>query len=250
MPITAKSRRDKIVACGCHVYYLGALLPFTTTTVCLVDPRILVSRRRWMSTQHRYRIPISAQRAGWRYYKGLRNVDTLTFDEVWEKSQNIHGHFANKCAHKLFHYAMICNPGSEFVEIGSFCGKSASILGQVAMAHGCRLTLVDNFAMQPGAEQLLKNLSGLGIAFELMAMPSAQAAPLFTRPIDLIHIDGGHHLIEEDCTLWLPKLQAGGWALFHDWGQGFRLIMDTVNALEGYEDFGVFASLAIRRKHR
>lgn len=172
----------------------------------------------------------------------------LTFDEVWARSGPIHGHFRIKSAKKMFLYAMRCGPGAELVEVGSFCGKSASVLGQVAMAHQCHLTLVDNFAMATGAINLVANLRRLGITFELMAMPSAQAAPLFTRPIDLLHIDGGHDLIEQDCALWLPKLKAGGYAMFHDWGQGHRLIMQTVNALKGYGNLGAFDSLAIRRK--
>jgi len=172
----------------------------------------------------------------------------LTFEKMWCKSRCIPGHFYQENAKEMFRHAMLCRPGSEFVEIGCWCGRSASILGQVAMARQCRLTLVDNFAMPPSAIVLVYSLRNLGIGFELMAMLSAQAAPLFTRPIDLLHIDGGHGLIEQDCELWLPKLKQGGIAMFHDWGQGHQLIMRTVNALQGYEDLGIFDSLAIRRK--
>jgi len=172
----------------------------------------------------------------------------IAFDEVWQHSSEITGYFQKRCARELFRYAMLCEPESEFVEIGSYCGKSASVLGQVAMVHNCRLTLVDSFRFPLGKYELINNLHELGIAFELMAMPAIRAAPLFTRPIDLIHIDGGHDLIQEDCKLWLPKLKRGGMAMFHDWGQGHQLIMQTVNALDGYEDLGTFASLAVRRK--
>ena len=171
-----------------------------------------------------------------------------TFEAIWAYSSAIQGHFSIKSAQQMFHYAMLCEPCPEFVEVGSFCGRSASLLGKIAVAHWGRLTLVDNFAMEPGAAQLVSNLRKLNLVFELMAMSSVQAAPLFARPIDLLHIDGGHDFIRQDCALWLPKLKVGGYAMFHDWGQGHHLIMRTVNELEGYEDLGVFGSLAIRRK--
>lgn len=172
----------------------------------------------------------------------------LTFEKMWGRSRRIPGHFTQKSARQLYRYAMCCEPSSEFVEIGAWCGRSASILGQVAMTRQCRLTLVDSFAMPPSAIVLVYSLRNLDIAFELMAMPSAQAAPLFTRPIALLHIDGDHEAIEQDCALWLPKLKVGGIAMFHDWGQGHRLIKRIVDALEGYENLGTFDSLAIRRK--
>lgn len=178
-------------------------------------------------------------------------MPTPTFDEVWRNVRGIHGHFRVRCAQKLFQYAMLCKPGSEFVEIGSYCGRSAGILGQVALANYCHLTLVDDFTYELGARELTRQLHAARLGcfpYTLMVMPSEKAVKRYSRWIDLLHIDGDHSGATQDALWWLPKLKVGGWALFHDWGQSAPNVMEAVAALEGYQDLGTFASLAIRRK--
>lgn len=174
----------------------------------------------------------------------------MTFEEVWKRSSFIRGWFAKASAKQLFDIAMTCNAGAVFVEIGTYCGRSASVLGQVAMHRESHLTCVDTFGMNYSAAFVLPNLQELGIECTVMMMRSERAAKIFCKSIDLLLIDSNHSekWIRQDCTLWLPKLREGGWVLFHDYGPGWPGVVKVVDELEGYEDHGVIKSLATRRK--
>lgn len=171
----------------------------------------------------------------------------MTFDEVWERCKDIPGYFSPKAARKLWQIANTCPKGSELVEIGSFCGRSSSILGHVAKANGCNLTCIDNFMFRYGLQQFLPNLHALGLQVTLMMMPSARAVEVFSKHVTLLLVDGKHELVQQDLDLWLPHLIPNGWLLVHDYGPGWPRIQKAVDSLH-YLDRGCFSSLAVRRK--
>ena len=171
----------------------------------------------------------------------------LTFDVMWERAKDIPGYFSPKAARKTYQVAMSCAEGSEFVEIGSYCGRSSAVLGQVAKAHNCHLTCIDNFMFRYGLQQFLPNLHKLGVEVTLMMMASARAVDVFQKHVDLLLVDGQHSAVQQDLDLWLPHLVPRGWLLVHDYGPGWPAIKRAVNALD-YQDRGVFSSLAVRRK--
>lgn len=121
---------------------------------------------------------------------------------------------------------------SIFVEIGSFCGKSAAFLGVelVNRRIPCTLTCVDSWLFpnpENGAEiraafdqHLAPVAALLGERFQPLAMPSLEAATLFApQSVDVVWVDGDHHYesVKADILAWFPKLKPGGWMGGDDW---------------------------------
>lgn len=106
------------------------------------------------------------------------------------------------------------------VELGSFEGGT-SILISKALKKGATLHLVEIFAVN-GSDvrpRFLNNVLPKFKNMKLIEVPTHDAAPLFTEPIDFLFIDADHqdHSIQEDCKDWLPKVVPGGIVAFHDY---------------------------------
>ncbi len=115
---------------------------------------------------------------------------------------------------------------SQFVEIGSFCGKSLSFFAVEAINRNIPVTMhaVDSFVgweEVPSGEDLrqafLTNTAPvreiLGDRFQLWAMPSEEAALHFLDgSLDAVWVDGDHTYegCKADILAWFPKLKHGG----------------------------------------
>ena len=142
----------------------------------------------------------------------------------------------------LHHHAMTCPVDGSFLEVGSYCGKSAIYLGAAARDRGRLLFALDHHRgseeNQSGWEfhepDLVDDSIGLmdtlptfrstiydaGLEGTVVALvgDSPRVAAVWKTPLALLFIDGGHgaepaHL---DYDGWVPKLRAGGTLLIHD----------------------------------
>jgi predicted O-methyltransferase YrrM len=128
------------------------------------------------------------------------------------------------------------------VEIGSYCGKSALVLGSAARAAGGVLVTIDHHRgseeNQPGWEyhdpglwdeearaldtlpHLRRTLRQAGLEEHVVVVVarSERVAPLWAAPIAMLFIDGGHSqkAAHTDYRLWAPKIMAGGVLAIHD----------------------------------
>jgi predicted O-methyltransferase YrrM len=128
------------------------------------------------------------------------------------------------------------------LEIGSYCGKSSVYLGAGAKAAGSHLICVDHHRgseeHQPGEEyhdpslydaevgrmdtlrELRRNLLRAGL--EDVCVPlvtrSATAARLWSTPLGMVFIDGGHSFETafSDYESWHGKVMPGGVLAIHD----------------------------------
>lgn len=142
----------------------------------------------------------------------------------------------------LFRHANTCPVDGPFLEIGSYCGKSAIYLGAAARDNDRLLFAVDHHRgseeNQAGWEwhepDLVDLETGLmdtlptfrstihraGLEGTVVAVvgDSPRVASSWQTPLALVFIDGGHG--EEPAHLdyegWSPKLAAGGKLLIHD----------------------------------
>lgn len=142
----------------------------------------------------------------------------------------------------LYAHASRCAVGGPFIEIGSYCGKSAIYIGAAAAESNRILYTLDHHRgseeNQAGWEwhdpSLVDRDTGLidtlpvfrrtihaaGLEGTVVAIvgDSPVIAANWTTPLALLFIDGGHgsEPAHSDYEGWTPKVRPGGTLLIHD----------------------------------
>jgi MMP 1-O-methyltransferase len=142
----------------------------------------------------------------------------------------------------LFETAAAYSRVGPVAEIGTYCGKSTIYLAAAVREAGQRVVTVDHHhgseENQPGWEyhdaslfdprtgrldtlpHFRATLAGLGLDEDVIAVVgrSADVARLWTAPLGMLFIDGGHseeHVVA-DYEGWAPWVAPGGALAFHD----------------------------------
>jgi len=82
---------------------------------------------------------------------------------------------------------------------------------------------------------------------------SKEAAKNFSRPVELIFIDGAHEyrFVKQDFELWFPKVVDGGVMAFHDttnrYGPG-KVVKDLVFQSNYFRNVGIVDSITFAEK--
>lgn len=177
-----------------------------------------------------------------------------TFDDIWAFTDTIPGSFTRLSGEKLYEQVIQIPDDAWIVEIGVDQGRSASLLMNAAEIHDHFVVLIDSWeSVLIDNMRKVENLSKLFplAKVDIWNMRSTDAARLFNGGIALIHIDANHYEDNpaNDCEAWLYKLESGGIACFHDYHESWPAVMGAVDKYcAGWEDLGVWDSLAIRRK--
>jgi hypothetical protein len=140
-------------------------------------------------------------------------------------------------------------PGANFVEIGSYCGRSTVWLGAAARRCGVAVVAVDHHGgseeNQPGWEWHDESLvdpvtkridtlphflatierARLGDVVRPMVEESSAVAARWKDPIALLFIDGGHgrEVARRDWESWSPLLEGRSTLVIHDVFEDDRL---------------------------
>jgi MMP 1-O-methyltransferase len=128
------------------------------------------------------------------------------------------------------------------LEVGTYCGKSAIYLGAAAQEERSVLLTIDHHRGSeenqagwehhdqsvvdprtgrmdtlPWARQALET-AGLEDHVVLVVGGSTRVAAVWTTPLALLFIDGGHgkEVAWADYRSWTPHVAAGGWMAIHD----------------------------------
>jgi predicted O-methyltransferase YrrM len=169
------------------------------------------------------------------------------------------------------------------LEIGSYCGKSAVYLGAGARAAGGRLICLDHhrgseehqpgeeyhdpeiFDREAGAIDSLPMLrrtirdAGLEDTALLLVARSTVAAEVWTTPLGMVFIDGGHshEAANADYEGWRDKVARGGILAIHDLfpdpaegGQAPIDIYRRALASGDYEELPTTKTLGVLRRRR
>lgn len=179
-----------------------------------------------------------------------------TFQDLWPLTNSIYGSFTELEAERMYTIVATLLFGSTLVEVGSYCGRSSSLLGQMAIEHGHELSCVDNFVSgAPGIidveKEFKKNMDRSRVKYQLLCMESKRAAHLFDdEEVDFVFIDGDHRYegTRDDIKFWFPKLRKGGFMLFHDYNSSWDGVRKAVDEVKGLEDLGVTGSLMVKQK--
>lgn len=140
----------------------------------------------------------------------------------------------------LYEAALTAPPGP-FLEIGSYCGKSAVYLGAAAAEAGTILYTVDHHRgseeHQPGEEyhdpelvdadgrldtfpELRRTIDGAGLSDVVVPVvaPSSVTARGWATPLALLFVDGGHSraAADADYDSWSPHVVPDGLLAIHD----------------------------------
>lgn len=175
----------------------------------------------------------------------------------------------------LYDLARAVPAGGHVVEIGSWQGKSAVVLGKgLAASAGSRLHCVDPFnadgcppslplfaerrarldcSLREGFERNLRR-HGVADRVEVWQGYSQDVAARFPHAIDLLFIDGNHEYeaVRQDFELWTSKLRPGGVVCLHDACDKFpgveRLIAESIADDTGFAGHRRVDSLYVARR--
>lgn len=148
-----------------------------------------------------------------------------SFDEAWERAEQVPGWLKVGQARLLWDEATALAPGSVALEIGSHQGRSTVVLGTALRELGGSLIAVDPFVEGrlfggPSThEKFTGNVSAAGLddVVELVRDYSTRLRPGWTRPFDLLYIDGKHdYWTLSDDLRWAVHLPPGAAVVVHD----------------------------------
>lgn len=169
-------------------------------------------------------------------------ADTARTAELFALAERVNGFMPAEEGRALYDAALGYLHGGAAVEIGTYCGKSAVLLGAAAAATGSVLYTVDHHhgseEHQPGWEYhdtelvdpasgrfdtlpaLRRTLDAAGLEDTVVAVvgDSAVVARGWRTPLDLLFIDGGHSeaAAKQDFDCWARWVAVGGALAIHD----------------------------------
>lgn len=171
-----------------------------------------------------------------------RRADTSRTAELFALADRVSGFMPADEGRALYEAALRHLHGGVAVEIGTYCGKSAVLLGAAAAATGSVLYTVDHHhgseEHQPGWEYhdaalvdpvsgrfdtlpaLRRTLDQAGLEDSVVAVvgDSSVAARGWRTPLELLFIDGGHSeaAARQDFDSWARWVAVGGALAIHD----------------------------------
>ena len=179
---------------------------------------------------------------------------------------------------RLHELALIAAPSGPIVEIGSYCGLSAAVIGDACKQQGGILFSIDHHGgseeQQPGEayfdpdlydEQtarvntlpfFLKTIETAGLKDHVIAMvcSSVTAGKMWHTPLSMVFIDGGHSCEAAylDFLTWSPHIMAGGFLVFHDifldpalGGQAPRQVYELAVQTDDYVELPMTGTLGV-----
>lgn len=154
-----------------------------------------------------------------------------SFHDAWGRAQAIPGWLTEGQARRLYLAALTVPPGGQVVEIGSFRGRSASVLATAAE----RVVCIDpHLGSDRGPQEIAAdpqlgasdfdafhaNLTAAGVAARVSHVRelSGEALEAVSGPADVLFVDGAHRYgpALDDLRRWGARVPPGGRMLVHD----------------------------------
>ncbi len=157
-----------------------------------------------------------------------------SFEAVWERADGVEGWLKPEQGRKLYDAARSLGPGSTIVEIGSFRGRSTSVLAQAAPDDADIVAIDPHGGGDRGPGEIAPdaargeadhvafgaNLAAAGVAHRVrhVRKPSTEAFGDVFREVELLFVDGAHRYgpARADIVDWGGRVAGGGTLLVHD----------------------------------
>jgi predicted O-methyltransferase YrrM len=175
--------------------------------------------------------------------------ETTSFDDALAAVRGVEGWMSDAQARKLWERASALRPPARVVEIGSYRGRSAIMLGRAA-PDGVEVVAIDPHAGndrgpqqitgpaeegQKDHEAFLANLRAAGVDHRVrhVRRPSSEAYSDAPEEIDLLYIDGAHRYgpALDDVRRWGDRVRRGGTLLIHDSFSSIGVTLALLTAL-------------------
>lgn len=181
-----------------------------------------------------------------------------TLHAAWRATAPIPGFLTEPEARLLGAFAALIPASGSIVEIGSFKGRSTTMLATVAAHYGSgKVIAIDPHnspvLLQQGStsfDDFQRNIAPVAPHVEVHRATSAAVAPTWNCPIRLLWIDGDHSYAgaKSDLDGFLPHLVPGGVVAFHDALHEFegpiRVFVEDVLASPRFAAAGFVGSIA------
>jgi predicted O-methyltransferase YrrM len=188
---------------------------------------------------------------------------------------------ADEEALRLHELALAAAPMGPILEIGSYCGLSAAVIGWACRQHNTTLFSVDHHTgseeQQPGEAYFdpdlydkaagrintlpffLRTIETAGLLDYVVPMvcTSAVAGRMWRTPVSMVFIDGGHSFdaAYQDFLTWSPHVMADGFLVFHDifldsaeGGQAPRQVYEIARQTGDYIELPMTGTLGVLRQ--
>ena len=198
--------------------------------------------------------------------------------EVWD---SIKGFMDEDEARRLYHIALQASENGPVLEIGSYCGKSAYIIGSACKEKNSILFSIDHHKgseeQQPCEEYFDPDLFDTKLSrvntfsffqktiikteLENTVVPivasSNIAGKMWKTPISMLFIDGGHSFeaCHEDYLTWACHIKPEGFLVIHDifmdpekGGQAPRRIYEIAIKSCDYEELEMIKTLGVLKR--
>ena len=204
----------------------------------------------------------------------------MTASLDFEFLNTIKGFMDDEEALRLYDLSLTASRIGPVLEIGSYCGRSAAIIGSACKQNSGILFSIDHHAgseeQQPGEqyfdpdlydEQTLsvntfplfrQTLSRAGLKDTVVPIvcTSKTAGRMWKTPLSMVFIDGGHSFeaAHTDFFTWAPHIIPGGFLVIHDiffnpeeGGQSPRQVYEEALATGHYDALGMTKTLGVLR---
>ena len=196
----------------------------------------------------------------------------------FEFLNTIKGFMHDEEAERLFGISRTASAMGPLLEIGSYCGRSAAIIGQACKENSSILYSIDHHRgseeQQPGEEYFDSDLyddrtggintlplfretlkqAGLEETVVPIVSTSAVAGRMWQTGLAMVFIDGGHSFeaAHTDFITWSPHLIPGGYLVIHDiffnpeeGGQPPRQVYEIALKTGQYEELEMTKTLGV-----
>ncbi|WP_320040969.1 class I SAM-dependent methyltransferase [uncultured Desulfobacter sp.] len=198
----------------------------------------------------------------------------------FEFLKTIKGFMADDEALRLYDLSLVASRIGPVLEIGSYCGRSAAIIGSACKQNNGVLFSIDHHEgseeQQPGEEYFDADLydkktltintfpffrqtlalAGLKDTVVPIVCASKIAGRMWKTPLSMVFIDGGHSFeaAQADFMTWAPHIIPGGFLVIHDiffnpqeGGQPPRQVYEQAQATGCYDVLDMTKTLGVLR---